>query len=100
MLEVLSRWLVQQPGHVLMLAAGYAAVWAILRTTVLRTVPSANGFLVPAVLCLAYAAWEWLLLRKSPESNIRFDLLIIWPALAVVTLWAIVRAIRGWPPSR
>jgi hypothetical protein len=95
MQDALSRWLVQQPVHLLTVAAGHAAIWAILRITVLRTVPRADAFLVPAALWVAYAAWEWLLVRKSPDADIRFDLLLIWPALFAVTLWSVLRAIRG-----
>jgi hypothetical protein len=95
MFETLSRWLVQQPGNILLIAAGYAALWALLRATILRAAPRANVFLVPAILCLAYAAWEWLLLRKSPEADIRVDLLVIWLVIAIATVWAVVRAARG-----
>jgi hypothetical protein len=45
---------------------------------------------------LAYGGWEWLVLANSPEANIRVDLLVIWPLIALTTLWAIVRATRGW----
>jgi hypothetical protein len=95
MIETLSRWLVQQPGHILLIAAGYVAIWALLRVTMPREAPRANAFLVPAALCLAYAAWEWLLLRRSPEADIRVDLLVIWPVIAGATVWAVVRAVRG-----
>jgi hypothetical protein len=100
MMETLSRWLVQRPEHIVLIAAGYAALWALPRATILRAVPRANVFLVPTDLCLAYAAWEWLLLRKSPEADIRFDLLLIWPVIAGATLWAVVRAARGWMSAR
>jgi len=33
---------------------------------------------------------------KSPEANIRVDLLVIWPAIALAKLWAFVRAARFW----
>ena len=84
----------------MLIAAGYAALWALLRKTTLRAVPRANVFLVPAALCLVYAMWEWLLLRKSPEADIRFDLLVIWLVIAGATLWAVVRAARGWMSAR
>jgi hypothetical protein len=100
MIETLSRWLVQQPGHILLIAAGYVALWALLRSTILRAAPRANVFLVPAILCLAYTVWEWLLLRQSPEADIRFDLLVIWPVIAGATVWALVRAARGWMSAR
>jgi len=96
MLEVLSRWLVQQPAHILLIAMVILALWAAGRATVLRTVPKSNVLWMPAVLWLAYAGWEWLVLVTSPEANIRVDLLLIWPVIALATLWAVVRAARGW----
>ena len=96
MLEVLSLWLVQQPAHILLIAMVILALWAAGRATVLRSVPKSNVLWVPAVLWLAYAGWEWLVLAKSPEANIRVDLLLIWPVIALATLWAFVRAARGW----
>jgi hypothetical protein len=39
--------------------------------------------------------WEWLLLRKTPEADIRVDLLLIWLVIAIATAWAVVRAARG-----
>jgi hypothetical protein len=42
---------------------------------------------------LVYAGWEWLVLARSPEANIRVDLLVIWPFLAVLSLWAVYRAL-------
>jgi hypothetical protein len=41
-----------------------------------------------------YAAWEWLVLIKSPEADIRVDLLLIWPVQAILTVWALVRTFR------
>jgi hypothetical protein len=96
MLEMLSRWLVQQPAHILLIAMVNLAVWVACRATVLRTVPKSNVLWVPAVMWLAYAGWEWLVLAKSPNANIRVDLLLIWPAVGLVTLWAIVRVAKGW----
>ena len=100
MLEVLSRWLVQQPAHILLIATVNLALWVACRATVLRTVPKSNVLWVPAAMWLAYAGWEWLVVVKSPEANIRFDLLVIWPVIALATLWAFVRAARGWWPVR
>jgi hypothetical protein len=96
MLEALARGLVQQPGHILLIAAVHLALWAGCRATVLRNAPGANVLWVPALLWLAYAAWEWLVLVRTPEANIRVDLLVVWPTLALVTLWALLRAVRGW----
>ena len=95
-METLSRWLVQQPLHILVVAAAHLALWSLCQATVLRTVPRANVLWVPALLWLACAAWEWLVLVKTPAADIRVDLLVIWPALGIVTLWAVLRAVRGW----
>jgi hypothetical protein len=31
---------------------------------------------------------------RTPEADIRFDLLLIWPALLLLTLWSLWRALR------
>jgi hypothetical protein len=100
MLEILARWLVQQPLHILLTAGANLALWAILGAMVLRSVPRSNVLWVPAALWLAYAGWEWLVLVKTPEANIRVDLMLIWPLITLVTMWAIVRAARGWWSAR
>ena len=95
MLGILSRWLIQQPAHILLIAAINLALWAAGRATVLRTVPKSNVLWVPTVAWLAYAGWEWLVLVQTPEANIRVDLLLIWPVIGLATLWALVRAAKG-----
>jgi hypothetical protein len=93
---MLGKWLVQQPGHVLAIAAAHLALWAVCRATVLRKVPKDNVLWIPALLWVAYAAWEWLVLKKTPEADIRVDLLLLWPLLGIVMLWALLRAAKGW----
>jgi len=96
MLEVLVWWFVQQPIHILLIAGINLALWLAFRATVLRNTPHANVFWVSALVWLTYAGWEWLVLVKSPDSNIRVDLMLIWPVVAIVTLWAFVRAGKSW----
>ncbi len=43
---------------------------------------------------LAYDAWEWLVMTRTPEADIRVDLLVIWPILAILTVWFTFRALR------
>jgi hypothetical protein len=50
--------------------------------------------LVSAVAWGAYAAWEWLVQARTPAADIRVDLLLIWPVLALLTLWSAYRAVR------
>jgi hypothetical protein len=96
LIDTAAGWLVQQPAHIVIVAALNFALWAICRATALRSAPESNMLWVPAVLWLAYAAWEELVLMASPDANIRVDLLLIWPAIGIVTLWAWVRALRSW----
>ena len=95
MFDLLAGWLVAQPAHILLVAAALAASWALARATVLRNDSKANALWVPAVLWLAYAGWEWLVVTQSPDANIRVDLLLIWPLLALTMAWALWRAVRG-----
>ena len=43
---------------------------------------------------LLYGAWEWLILVRTPEANIRIDLLLIYPSLGLLSVWALYRLIR------
>lgn len=89
-MDVLVRWLVQQPLHILCVALVLVLLWALLRRLPHRA-RRANGLLVAALGWLGYAGWEWWVLVKTPEADIRVDLLVIWPLLAILTLWAIIR---------
>jgi len=41
-----------------------------------------------------YAAWEALVQWRTPDADIRVDLLLIWPVLGLLTLAALVQALR------
>lgn len=58
---------------------------------------SAGGWAigVTAVLWLLYAAWEWGIQRNSPDANIRIDLLLIYPILAIMSVISIIQLFRG-----
>jgi hypothetical protein len=47
-----------------------------------------------ALLWAAAALWEGVVMTLSPEANIRVDLLLLWPALLLVTVWSLLRAWR------
>ena len=46
------------------------------------------------VAVLAFACWEWLVITRTPEADIRVDLLLIWPIGLIVITWALVRLLR------
>jgi len=85
-------WFVQHPLRILALGATYAAVWALARAG--PPGHRANALLLPSLFCLAFAGWEWLVLLRTPEADIRVDLLLIWPALLILTLWSLWRVLR------
>jgi hypothetical protein len=92
-MELLSRFFVKEPLHILLVAGMFFLVWHLLRLRVIQPSRRINALLVPAFAWLAYAAWEWLILVKTPEANIRVDLLLVLPIVALATLWPVVWAI-------
>lgn len=85
-------WFVEQPLRILALGGIYVAVWGVLR----RALPGrrTNALLAPAACCVAFAVWEWVITVRTPDANIRVDLLLIWPVLLLLTLWSVWRALR------
>ena len=55
---------------------------------------SPTPLLTAAMTWGLYAAWEWLVQIKTPEANIRVDLLVMWPVLAILSVWMLFRAFR------
>lgn len=91
-MELASRFLVQQPLHIFLVAGMFFLVWLLLRRKSGKFSRRTNALRVPAFAWLAYAAWEWLVLVMTPDANIRVDLLLILPIVALATLWPVVRA--------
>ncbi len=88
----LTGWFVQHPLRILALGGLYVAAWGALRLAL--PARRTNALLAPAAYCVAFAVWEWLVTVRTPDANIRVDLLLIWPALLLLTLWSIWRALR------
>ena len=99
MIEGLVGWLVGPPLRILLIAAAHAGLWAVARASRLRGAPRTNALWIPALAWLAYAGWEWLVVVRSPDANIRVDLLLIWPAVALATLWGWIRTAMAWRES-
>ena len=85
-MDELAAFLVQQPAHILGIAFALFLVWMAIR-------PRRKSMLAAALAWLGYAAWEWLVQERSPEANIRVDLLLIWPLLGLLTVWALVKLV-------
>ena len=94
-MKLLASLLVGKPLHIVVVAAVFVASHLVLRATVFGAARHhPRALLVAAVGWLSYGAWEWLVQARTPEANIRVDLLIIWPVLAVVSAWAVFRSLR------
>jgi hypothetical protein len=89
MLEMLGRIFVGHPARAGVVAAILVAGYFLQR----HNDRVSRALAVAALTWLLYAAWEWLILLRTPEANIRVDLLIIYPVLAAATAWALVRLV-------
>lgn len=89
-MDVLARWLVRQPLHILCVGVALMLLWVLLRQRPYRA-RRAKALLVAGLGWLGYAGWEWWVLVETPEADMRVDLLVIWPFMAILTLWAILR---------
>ncbi len=94
MLEALGSLFVHKPLNILALAALFLAAWAVLRFGSVAAARHPNALLIPFGVCLLYAVWEWLVMTRTPEANIRVDLLVIWPAILLTGVGALVRTFR------
>jgi hypothetical protein len=79
---------------ILAVAVVFLAGHLLLRLTRLGAGQNPRWLLVAAIAWALYAAWEWLILVRTPEANIRVDLLVNWPVLALLSAWALFRLFR------
>lgn len=93
-METLASLLVGRPLHILSIALVFFAAHVLLRATGAGSAAHPRALLVVAGAWMLYAAWEWSILMRTPDANIRVDLLLIWPALLLLTIWFTIRALR------
>ena len=93
-MEFLAEIFPGQPPRIAAVAVVFLA--AYLATRFIRRGENRRSLwlLRAAFAWSAYALWEALVLVATPEANIRVDLLLIWPVLALVSLWALFRGLR------
>jgi hypothetical protein len=89
-LSLMASFFVGKPLNILLVALALFAVHFALWWTGRQS----RSLLVAAGGWALYAAWEWLVRARTPDADIRVDLLLIWPILAIVTVWCIYRAFR------
>jgi hypothetical protein len=93
-MELFASLLVGRPLNILAVGALFLAAYLALRFTALGAGRHPRWLLVAAIAWGLYAAWEWLVLVRTPEANIRVDLLVIWPVLVILSAWALFRSLR------
>jgi hypothetical protein len=93
-MQWLASVFVGRPLNIALVGAVFLAAYAVVGVRATGAGRPSRMLLVAAAAWLAYAAWEWLVEVRTPEANIRVDLLVIWPALATLSLWAVFRALR------
>jgi uncharacterized membrane protein YqgA involved in biofilm formation len=90
----LASWFVGKPLSIAAVALLFFVGFLALRASVFGAARNSRMLLLAAGGWLIYAAWEWLVQARTPEANIRVDLLVIWPVLAILSAWAVFRSLR------
>lgn len=98
-MSFLASLFITKPLNILAVAFIFLAGYIAQRFKVLGFKRNTRPMLIAVIAWGLYAAWEWLVLVrlvlvKTPEANIRADLLVIWPVLAILSAWALFRTIR------
>ena len=93
-MDFLSSLFVAKPLSILVVAVIFIAAYLVIQVTAIGANRHHRSLLIASFAWGLYAAWELLVLIKTPEANIRVDLLAIWPVLAVLSLWALFRVFR------
>lgn len=93
-MELLASLFVGKPQNALAVALIFLLGYLALRFAVFGISRHPRPMLIASIAWGLYAAWEWLVQTKTPEANIRVDLLVVWPVLAFLSGWALFRAFR------
>jgi hypothetical protein len=93
-MEWIASLFVQRPLNILVVAGVFLVGFIGLRASAWGGERHPAALLVPAIGWALYALWEWLVMVRTPEANIRVDLMVIWPVLLVLSVLFVVRALR------
>ncbi len=91
LLFVLIRPFIAHPERIAAVATALLVIFGVLGITKGRWPWS---LLWATGLWATFAIWEWLILVRTPDANIRADLLLIYPVLLIVTLWGLWSGFR------
>lgn len=88
-MEMLASVLVGKPQNILVVAIAFLVGCLVPWFTALGNRRRFGSLLIASIAWGVYAAWEWLVQAKTPEANIRVDLLVIRPMLTILAAWAL-----------
>ena len=91
-MNCLASFLVAKPLNILLVAVVFLSAYLALRVLGIGRNP--RWLLIASAAWGLYSAWEWLVQVKTPEADIRVDLLVMWPMLALLSAWALFRTLR------
>jgi hypothetical protein len=95
MIRGIAQLLIGKPWNILAIGILLGVLALVIAFTNLGANRKPRWLLIAAAAWLCYAAWEAAVLIKTPEADLRVDLLLIWPVLLGLTLWSLYRTIRG-----
>jgi hypothetical protein len=93
-MDLLVSLFVGKPQAILVVAVAFIACFLALRFRWQGLARHPRALWIGAIAWGIYAGWEWLVQMKTPEANIRVDLLLIWPTLMILSAWSLLRAFR------
>ena len=94
-MDTMASLVVGKPIHILGVAAAFFLGHVLLRSTTIGQARRPRALLVVAGAWALYGLWEWLVLLRTPEADIRVDLLVIWPVVLIGSLCGTIAAIRS-----
>ena len=87
-MHFLANLLVGKPLSIFLIAVAFFIAYLIVRNFSHRRRAKYLG--ITTIFWLLYAACELLIKIKTPDADIRVDLLVIWPVIFVLSLFSII----------
>jgi hypothetical protein len=94
MMQFLANLFVARPLNIFFVALIFLAGYLVMRFSAFGATRHPRALLIAAAAWCVYAAWEWLVQARTPEANIRVDLMLVWPLIALLSALALYRALR------
>lgn len=95
-MDLLASLFVGKPQNILIVSVVLFLVHLALRFKAKQKIHHSYALTIASLSWALYAAWEWLILVKTPEANIRVDLLVIRPILTILLAWALWKTIKSY----